>query len=327
MPSAKRGVGADADRHVPVGDLRRSRAARIDHHELHAALADLPRPSPRNARWWRTDRRPSRSPDRTRPPIPDRRRRSAPTVASQAASHATVAHRAGPQPAGAHARGTARSAGRGSSGPDARCSSSRAAPAGPIRAMMDFQRAVISSSAASQVIGANLPSPLAPMRRSGVARRSGECTSSASRLTLAQAKPAVNGWSGSPSTRTTRPFSTCASSEHMSGQSCAQTTRMVSTPCLRSMVAGADGTPDGRCVIGHVAAGQSLRRSHHRAREARELLRANCRLPRRAHRMTELHMTGCARLLRLHDNGGGRGDAKLGAGCMAAVLAARRRPI
>ena len=66
---------------------------------------------------------------------------------------------------------------------------------------MDFHRDVISSSAASQVIGANFPSPFAPTRRSGVARRSGEWTSSASRFTLAQAKPAVNGWSGSPSTR------------------------------------------------------------------------------------------------------------------------------
>src|SRR5262245_43005046 len=99
--------------------------------------------------------------------------------------------------------------------------------------MIDVQRDVISSSAASQVIGANLPSPLAPMRCSGVAIRSGECTSSASRFTLAQAKPAVNGWSGSPSIRTTRSFSTCASKEHMSGQSCAQTTRTVSTPASR----------------------------------------------------------------------------------------------
>ena len=68
--------------------------------------------------------------------------------------------------------------------------------------MIARQRAVISSSASSQLIGANLPSPLAPIRRSGVSRRSGECTSSASRLTLAQANPAVNGCSGSPSMRT-----------------------------------------------------------------------------------------------------------------------------
>ena len=60
------------------------------------------------------------------------------------------------------------------------------------------------------------------------AKRSGECTRSASRLTLAQANPAVNGCSGSPRTRRTLPFSTSASSEHMSGQSCAQTTRTVS---------------------------------------------------------------------------------------------------
>jgi len=59
--------------------------------------------------------------------------------------------------------------------------------------MIDVQRDAISSSAASHEIGANLPSPFAPRRRSGVAIRSGEWTSSASRLTLAQAKPAVNG--------------------------------------------------------------------------------------------------------------------------------------
>ena len=34
--------------------------------------------------------------------------------------------------------------------------------------MIARQRAAISSSASSQVIGANLPSPLAPVRRSGV---------------------------------------------------------------------------------------------------------------------------------------------------------------
>src|ERR1700733_11605469 len=117
--------------------------------------------------------------------------------------------------------------------------------------MMECQREVISSSAASQVIGVNLPSPLAPRRRSGVAMRSGECTSSASRFTLAQAKPAGNGWSGLPSTRTTRSPSTCASNEHMSGQSCPQTTRTVSTPCLQISVA--DATSGGDGVIGHVA--------------------------------------------------------------------------
>src|SRR3984957_17754185 len=90
----------------------------------------------------------------------------------------------------------------------------------------------ISSSAAAQEIGANFPSPLAPTRRSGVARRSGECTSSWSRFTLAQANPAVNGWSGSPLMRLTRPSSTSASSEHMSGQSWAQTIWMVSMPPL-----------------------------------------------------------------------------------------------
>src|SRR5712691_2615440 len=94
--------------------------------------------------------------------------------------------------------------------------------------MIERHRATISSSAASQLIGANLPSPFLPMRRSGVVNRSGECTISASRLTLAQAKPAVKGWSGSPLMRFTRPSSTSANSEHISGQSCAQTIRTVS---------------------------------------------------------------------------------------------------
>src|SRR5262249_35776140 len=96
---------------------------------------------------------------------------------------------------------------------------------GPDSAMIVFHSATISPSAASHVMGVKTPSPFAPVRLSGVASRSGECTSSASRLTLAQAKPAVKGWSGSPWIRTTRSFSTCARSEHMSGQSWAQATR------------------------------------------------------------------------------------------------------
>ena len=72
------------------------------------------------------------------------------------------------------------------------------------------------------------PRPWARCGAAASAMRSGECTSSASRLTLAQANPAVNGCSGSPRMRSTRPSSTSASSEHMSGQSCAQTTRIVS---------------------------------------------------------------------------------------------------
>src|SRR5438552_7583915 len=111
--------------------------------------------------------------------------------------------------------------------------------------MIVFHRPVISSSAASQLIGANLASPLAPIRRSGVSRRSGECTSSASRLTLAQAKPAVKGCSGSPLTRNTRPSSTSANSEHMSGQSCAQTTRTVSKSHSGEIACSLSQKPDG----------------------------------------------------------------------------------
>ncbi len=44
-----------------------------------------------------------------------------------------------------------------------------------------------------QVMGLNWPEPLGPVRRSGVAMRSGEFTRSLSRLTLPQAKPAVYG--------------------------------------------------------------------------------------------------------------------------------------
>src|SRR5271170_6856473 len=98
---------------------------------------------------------------------------------------------------------------------------------GPDCSMIEFHLAAISSTASSHPMEANLPSPLAPIRRRGVAIRSGEMTSSASRLVLAQAKPEVNGWSGSPRTCATCPFSTLTSSEHESGQSCAQTTRIV----------------------------------------------------------------------------------------------------
>src|ERR1700681_3351676 len=100
---------------------------------------------------------------------------------------------------------------------------------GPDSPTIALHLAVISSNASSQPTGANLPVLLGRIRRSGVASRSGELTSSASRLVLAHAKPAVNGWSGSPRTCTTWPFSTLGSSEHRSGQSCAQTTRIVST--------------------------------------------------------------------------------------------------
>src|ERR1700675_91180 len=87
------------------------------------------------------------------------------------------------------------------------------------------------------------------MRRKGVGRRSGEWTRSASRLTLPQAKPAVKGWSGSPSMRTTRPFSTCARIEHMSGQSWAQTVRIVGmfqVPEFTAPTGAAGRSHDGR---------------------------------------------------------------------------------
>src|SRR4051812_49971293 len=97
--------------------------------------------------------------------------------------------------------------------------------------MIDPQREAISSSASSQLMGANLPSPLAPVRRSGVWRRAGECTSSASRLTLAQAKPAVKGCSGSPLMRSTRPSSTSANSEHRSEEHTSELQSHVNLVC------------------------------------------------------------------------------------------------
>ena len=100
-------------------------------------------------------------------------------------------------------------------------------PSGPSVLMMACQRPTISSSAWAHEIGSKRPSPLAPVRRSGVSTRSGEWTHSCSRLTLAQAKPAVIGWSGSPWSFSRRPSSTVASSEHWSGQSWAQAVRMV----------------------------------------------------------------------------------------------------
>ena len=65
------------------------------------------------------------------------------------------------------------------------------AESGPLSATIAFHFAVISSSASSQAIALNWPEPLAPMRLSGVAMRSGEFTRSASRFTFPQAKPAV----------------------------------------------------------------------------------------------------------------------------------------
>ena len=61
--------------------------------------------------------------------------------------------------------------------------------------------------------------PSAPSGGAASARGPASARSSGSRRTFAHTKPAVNGWSGSPSTRTRRPSSTWARMEHMSGQS------------------------------------------------------------------------------------------------------------
>ena len=97
----QRGVGADADRDVPVGNLRRSRAARIDHHELHAALADLLDLRPEMHVGGEQIGAPADHQvgldHRFRIGAADRPHRDVPRRLA-----ATVAHRAGPQPAGAH---------------------------------------------------------------------------------------------------------------------------------------------------------------------------------------------------------------------------------
>ncbi len=49
----------------------------------------------------------------------------------------------------------------------------------PCRSMMSRQRAAISPTASSHVIGSKRPVPLAPARRRGVSTRRGECTRSA----------------------------------------------------------------------------------------------------------------------------------------------------
>src|SRR5713101_3055009 len=100
-------------------------------------------------------------------------------------------------------------------------------PSGPSVLMTACQRPTISSSAWVHEIGSKRPSPLAPARRSGVSTRSGEWTNSCSRLTMAQMKPAVIGWSVSPWSFSSRPSSTVASSEHWSGQSWAHAVRTV----------------------------------------------------------------------------------------------------
>src|SRR5438105_3366080 len=81
------------------------------------------------------------------------------------------------------------------------------------------------SSASSQETG--LP------RKSGVVSRSGEYCSGRKLFVRQQRNPWVTGCEGSPPSRTTRPFSTCATPEQASGQSRLQTVFRISGLELR----------------------------------------------------------------------------------------------
>src|SRR5882724_7489758 len=80
------------------------------------------------------------------------------------------------------------------------------------------------SSASSQDTGAKRPSPLAPMRRSGVCRRPGPCTHSGYEpATLVQITPAVYGLAREPRIFTIFACSTVTVRLQVSGQSRGQT--------------------------------------------------------------------------------------------------------
>src|SRR5260221_5398814 len=64
------------------------------------------------------------------------------------------------------------------------------------------------------------------------------------RFTFAQRKPLVNGWSGSPATRTARPSSTVTSMAHVSGQSWGHAPRTVP-----DMASGASGAIAGMLMV------------------------------------------------------------------------------
>ena len=86
-------------------------------------------------------------------------------------------------------------------------------------------RSAISVSALSHEIGSNWPLPLGPTRRSGVTQPLVVIGALDVAIDLRARKPCVNGWSGSPATRTARPFSTVTSIAQVSGQSCGHAPR------------------------------------------------------------------------------------------------------
>src|ERR1700693_3084208 len=97
----------------------------------------------------------------------------------------------------------------------------------PNAAAMRLRRSVISSRACSHVMRSKSvvcrPFVLfGATRRIGYSTRWGEYTRSRYLATLAQRKPRVTGWAGSPWIRVARPFSTVMSTPQASGQSCGQ---------------------------------------------------------------------------------------------------------
>src|SRR3954463_6144442 len=85
-------------------------------------------------------------------------------------------------------------------------------------------RAAVSSSASSQPMRRNLPSPFLPARFMGSRRRSGAQGRSKECEALVQSVPSVNGIVGSPWIFVAMPSSTVTSIAQVSGQSCGQAT-------------------------------------------------------------------------------------------------------
>src|SRR2546422_9806990 len=91
---------------------------------------------------------------------------------------------------------------------------------GPCVAITEVKRAWIRSSASAHAIGANVPAPLAPVRRSGVVSRPGPWTNSGyDSGTFAHSTPAVSGFAREPRIFLMRPASTVTVRLQVSGQS------------------------------------------------------------------------------------------------------------
>src|SRR5262245_61385103 len=116
---------------------------------------------------------------------------------------------------------------------------------GPCSAMTAVNRSWIRSSASSHEIRANLPSPFAPTRRSGVRNRAGPWTNSGYDAgTFAHSTPSVYGLARVPRMSTIVSFSTVTAMLQVSGQSSGQTlafvTRAVMVPISVAILSAAD---------------------------------------------------------------------------------------